>query len=377
MSPSPQDIPAAPEIQDDLHAAQPDFVHLSDVFKYISYYRRRGHQIGRKVGDMLEVITLAALYLDDNAKARLVLEPKLTGFSGAGHKVEFGFFHLDEDGEPATEMSQLAGFVECKKVGVEQTIDGAFKRTFRGAARVPYNTPMEVRFAPNWAETANFRITFSKADGETLVRATANHVDCHEAIVGDGERIILGLTIDGEPFFLGNDQSLRDVPQSIRACRILEIEDHTDEGVLCLLNTCLAGPQTPEKAKQASFVALDVRKGMFGQFDKRPNETECVSVLVITEFSHWEPKSLNMVKASIDYNLVVDDALIIRAFEAFEGEFGDDFLDLISKETFVNDDEVQEVVFALVGEGRIFRDIEDGNYKRITMTNEGRLLVSA
>lgn len=374
---APQDIPVAPEIQDDLHGPQPNFVHLSDVFKYISHYRRRGHQIGRKVGDMLEVITLAALYLDGNAKARLVLEPKLTGFSGAGHKVEFGLFHLDEDGEPLTEMSQLAGFVECKKVGVEQTIDGAFKRVFGKASRIPYDRPIDIKFAPSWAETATFRITFGRAGGETRVRATANGVTCHEAFVGDGERIILGLTVDGEPFFLGNDQSLRDVYPSIRACRVLEIEDHTDAGVFCLLNTCLAGPQTPEKAKQASFVALDVRKGLFGQFDKRPNETECVSVLVMTEFSHWEPKSVNMVRASIDRNLVVDDALIIRAFEAFEESFGDEFLDLISKETFVHDEDVQQVVFALIGEGRIFRDIEDGNYKRITMSNEGRVLVRA
>jgi hypothetical protein len=377
VSSPPQEIPVAPEIQDDLHAPAAGFVHLSDVFKYISHYRRRGHQIGRKVGDMLEVITLAALYLDENAKARLVLEPKLTGFSGAGHKVEFGFFHLDENGDPLTEMSQLAGFVECKKVGVEQTIDGAFKRVFGKASRIAYDTPIEIKFAPSWAETATFHITFGRAGGETRVRATANGADCHEAAVGDGERIVLGLTIEGEPFFLGHDQSLRDVAPSIRACRVLEIEDHTDEGVFCLLNTCLAGPQTPEKAKQASFVALDVRKGMFGQFDKRPNETDCVSVLVITEFSHWEPKSVNMVKASIDYNLVVNDALIIRAFEVFEEAFGDDFLDRISKETFVHDENVQEIVFPLVDDGRIFRDIEDGNYKRITMTNDGRLLVSA
>lgn len=370
------EIPVAPEVTDDLHRDQADFVHLSDVFKYISHYRRRGHQIGRKVGDMLEVLTLAAVSLDDNAKARLVLEPKLVGFSGAGHKVEFGFFHTAEDEEPSTEMSKLAGFVECKKVGVEQTIDGAFKRSFKKASRISYGTPIDIRFAPRWAETVTFKIQFDRANGQTRVKATSNGANCHEAIVGDGERIILGLTVGGEPFFLGNEQSLRDVPQSIRACRVLEIDDHTEEGVFCLLNTCLAGPQTPEKAKQASFVALDVRKGMFGQFDKRVNETDCVSVLVMTEFSHWEPKSVNMIRASIDYNLVVDDALIIRAMESFEKVFGEDFLDSITKETFLNDERVKKLATDLVGDGRIFRDIEDGAYKGITMTAEGRLIVA-
>lgn len=325
---------------------------------------------------MLEVLTFAAVHLDKNATARLVLEPKLVGFSGAGHKVEFGFFHLGENNGPSTEMSRLAAFVECKKVGVEQTIDNAFKRSFKKAARIPYGRPLVVRFAPKWAEAVAFRITFERANGQTRVKATSNGADCHEALVGDGERIVLGLTVRGQPFFLGNDRSLRDVPESIRACRILEIDNHTNEGVLCLLNTCLPGPQTPEKAKQASFVALDVRKRMFGQFDKRPNETECVSVLVMTEFSHWEPKSVNMVRASIDYNLVVDDALIIRAMEAFENELGEGFLDSITKETFLNDGRVQKLATELVGDGRIFRDIEDGAYKKITMTSKGHLTVA-
>jgi hypothetical protein len=371
-----EDIPIAPEISNDLNEDRPDYVHLSDVFKYISHYRRAGHQIGRKVGDMLEVITLAAIYLNPNAKARLILEPKLYGFSGAGHKVEFGLFHLDDDGNPKTEMSELAGFVECKKVGVEQTIDGAFKRVFGKAGRIPYGTPIDISFAPKWAETVKVRIVFKRRGSETHISATSNGTSCHDAIVGDGERIILGLTVDGKPFFLGNEQSLRDIPDSIRACRVLEIRDHSDEGVFCLLNTCLAGPQTPEKAKQASFVALDVRKGMFGQFDKRDGETECVSVLVMTEFSHWEPKSVNMIKASIDYNLVVDDALIIRAMEAFEEKFGEEFLNSITKETFLHNNDAQELASELIGDGRIFRDIEDGFYKCLTMTSEGRLIVA-
>lgn len=368
-------VPVAPKIEDDLHAERPDYVHLSDVFKYISHYRRGGHQIGRKVGDMLEVLTLAALLLDDNLKSRLVLEPKLFGFSGAGHKVEFGLFHLTKSGKPSKEMSELAAFVECKKVGVEQTIDGAFKRVFKKASRIPYGTPLVVKFAPRWADNVSFEIVFEKVGDETRVSATSDGFDSFEALVGDGERIVLGLTVDGKPFFLGNEQSLRDVPDSIRACRILEIRDHTDEGVFCLLNNCLAGPQTPEKAKQASFVALDVRKGMFGQFDKRPNETECVSVLVMTEFSHWEPKSVNMVQASIDYNLVVDDSLIIRAMEVFEQEFGNGFLDEIAKEAFLKSDKAKEITKQLIGDGRIFRDIADGNYKKISMNDQGRMIV--
>ena len=305
----------------------------------------------------------------------MVLEPKLVGFSGAGHKVEFGLFHLKEDGEPEIEMDKLAGFIECKKVGVEQTIDSAFKRVFGKASRISYGTPITVRFAPRWAENVTFEIIFSRSENLTKVIATSDGDVCHEAVAADGERIIIGLTVDGNSFFLGNDQSLRDIQKSIRACRVLEITDHNDDGVFCLLNSCLAGPQTPEKAKQASFVALDVRKGMFGQFDKRENEEACVSVLVMTEFSHWEPKSVNMVKASIDFNLVVDDELIIRAMEVFEAEFGEGFLDTITKETFIKDQRMQALATNIVGDGRIFRDIEDNSYKKIEMTDDGRLTI--
>jgi hypothetical protein len=283
---------------------------------------------------------------------------------------------LDDDGNPKTEMSELAGFVECKKVGVEQTIDGAFKRIFGKAGRIPYGTPIDISFAPKWAEPVKIKILFERAADETKIEATLNGKKCHAAVVGDGERIILGLTIEGKPFFLGNEQSLRDVPDSIRACRVLEIRDHTEDGVFCLLNTCLAGPQTPEKAKQASFVALDIRKGMFGQFDMRDGETECVSVLVMTEFSHWEPKSVNMISACIDYNRVVDDALIIKAMESFEDKFGEEFLNSITKETFLHNKDAQALASDLIGDGRIFRDIKDGGYKKLTMTNDGHLIVA-
>lgn len=369
------DIPVGPELEDDIHDDRPDYVYLSDVFKYISHYRRAGHQIGRKVGDMLEVVTLAALHLNDGAKSRLVLEPKLVGFSGAGHKVEFGLFNLGDDDKPLLEMRELAGFVECKKVGVEQTIDGGFKRSFGARAIIPYGTPIAVKLAPKWADAARINVVFSRNGEATRIRATLNGEVCHEEVVGDGERIIFGLTVDGRPFFLGNAESLRDIPESIRSCRILEIDSHTREGVRCLLNTCLAGPQTPEKAKQASFVALDVRKGLFGQFDMRENETACPSILVMTEFSHWEQKSVNMISACIDHNLVVDDALIIEAMEAFENAFGDGFLDLISKETFMARADVRAVTFALIGDGRIFRDIKDNIYKAISISAEGRVMV--
>ena len=114
--------------------------NLSDVFKYISHFRHAGHQVGRKVGDMLEVLTYAAIARDNSILSRLHVEPKLFGFSEAGHKVEFTLLNTesyDSDGNPQIknggsiiDVSNVIAFIECKKVGVEQTVNGSFKSEF-------------------------------------------------------------------------------------------------------------------------------------------------------------------------------------------------------------------------------------------------------
>lgn len=62
---------------------------LSDVFKYISFYRSAGHQIGRKVGDMLEVLTYGALHYDQNLKKDYILNLTYTAFLMQGIKLSF------------------------------------------------------------------------------------------------------------------------------------------------------------------------------------------------------------------------------------------------------------------------------------------------
>lgn len=108
---------------------------LSDVFKYISFYRSAGHQIGRKVGDMLEVLTYGALYYDKELKQRLHIEPNLYGYSDAGHKVEFLITKESNNNllkaGSVLNLEDYIGFIECKKVGVEQTVSTSFKNKFK------------------------------------------------------------------------------------------------------------------------------------------------------------------------------------------------------------------------------------------------------
>lgn len=354
---------------------------LSDTFKYISQFRHAGHQVGRKVGDMLEVLTYAALNQDDFIRQRMRIEPKLYGFSGAGHKVEFVIESqppLKRNGGEITDASGVLGFVECKKVGVEQTVNGSFKKAF------PPNTNPRGFFVEYGAIVAT---NFKKQSGGKFenkicidkgrLRIISDGREVINEAIEEAHRLIIGVTSVGNLFALSNTESLRGVSESIKTCRIFDVSAIKDDGLVCVLNDCLSGPQTPEKAKQASFVALDVRKQRFNSFDLRPSEIEMPSILVLTEFAHWEQKSVNMITSCIDINLVVEDELIVEAFTKFEQVFGVNFYDQISKEQYENNKTVTGIADGIVAanSGKIFRDIKDGRRKSI-IAADGRLTVS-
>lgn len=71
-----------------------DFTYITNLYKCIANYNLMGHQIGRKVGDMLEILTMGVVYQNNTLKSHLDTEGKLEGFTSAGHKVEFGFLKI-------------------------------------------------------------------------------------------------------------------------------------------------------------------------------------------------------------------------------------------------------------------------------------------
>jgi hypothetical protein len=341
--------------------------HLSKVFCYISMFRHAGHQVGRKVGDMLEVLTYAALASDEQLRLRLQIEPRLYGFSDAGHKVEFALLseptaQLRKGGE-ITDPSNLIGFIECKKVGVEQTVNTGFKkkyaaqdykfsagdilRTTLSKAGAPIKYALEVHFLTLPANKLGIRVLVSTGGALAIVQEDVE--------------------------ILSVDESMH-----LQKCKILEIQTVISGVAKVLLNDCLSGPQTPEKAKQSAFVALDVRKLRFNMFDKREHERELVSVLVLTEFSHWEQKSQNVVKTCLDKVLIVSDDIIIEAFQKFERSFGPVFYDFISKDNFEFNPLVAEIALEIINrhQGYIFKDLDDGQMKKFHLEDGGLVLVT-
>ena len=88
---------------------------------------------------------------------------------------------------------------------------------------------------------------------------------------------------------------------------------------------------------------------------------DSVSILVITEFYHWEKKSRNMIESCIDINLVVDDSIIVKAFEIYEEKLGSDFYNYITKDQYLKNPLIKDIADSVVKEldYRIFRYIKD------------------
>lgn len=356
--------------------------HLSNVFKYISHFRLGGHQIGRKVGDMLELLTIGAIFKDDDLRIRLHTEPRVMGFSNAGHKIEFVILnnpHQDKNtnitGGVISHPNKILSFIECKKVGVEQTVNSTFKSNFskydNKNFRIPQNSEFEIKFAPRGLRAVVYKVVFGS--NSNLIVKSKNGDKLFSEKILEGHRLIFTYGINGESEIIQNNGSLRGINYDLRNCKILEITSLTDDAYIGVLNDCLAGPQTPEKAKQASFVALDIRKKYSGSFDKQDNQLGCVSILIMTEFSHWEEKSQNMINACIDINMIVSDDIIVNAFEQFEERFGiENFLDRISKDAFLNDQNVQTLILEILDKykNKIFNSIDDNTKKSLNF-NDG------
>jgi len=378
----------------------PSPLYLSGVFQYIEGFHLKGHQIGRKVGDMLELLTLDKVKAVPELAARLKEEAKLEGYTGATHNVEFAF--LDPQNQPF-------GFIECKKVGVEVTTHAMTKNgpLVRGEGET-----IHLRMNPRWLDgEVNFEITVKSVEETVSVveltivgqdntqedntqeddtqeddtqeedtqEEDTQEEDTQESEVREGLTIKAGLTVSGAPFLLGTENDLIDIDENIRNCLIVQLKDIVNGKTRWMVNNCLTGPQTIEKAKQAALVAMDVRRAVAGKWGKEEltaEENSFVSVLVIGEVSHWEPKSRNVVRCCIDHNIVVTDEVLIALFEGFVDEYEDNFLTMISKKKFSQVPKVREIVHSVVLNrgGAVFYDLDQNIWVDFAYDN-GRLKV--
>lgn len=334
-----------------------EFPYLTSLFKYIESYNIMGHQIGRKIGDMLEILTMGMIYRNPQLLRHLDTEGKLEGYTTAGHKVEFGFFD-----NPLTK-DRLFGSIECKCVGVEVTKSGSNGRHLR---RIGIGDAFSVSLSASRGQTThNIGISLREVNNNQA------SIECGTEVIamqtGDSIRIAIdehnNLTIVSPRATLYNT-----VPGIIRKCKIVTLDRIENNHAVISLWDCLTGPQTIEKAKQASLVAMDIRRkidGHWGKEDIAEEQKTVISILVLCEFSHWESKSRNVIRTCIDHNLIVPDAIMINAFQEFEQTFGfENMQPKITKNEFSRSADVRDAVFRVIEryENRILFDIESNAY---------------
>jgi hypothetical protein len=365
-------------------------MHLSDIFKYTQGLGQKGHQIGRKVGDAIELLTLGMINLDENLINHLVIEDGVVGATTAKHKVEFSFYNL-ENGLPSKNSEDLFGLIECKKVGVEQTVKQSFKE-WKGQRENKQDfdktkgysftiSPSNTNF--KWQLTVesinvngcNLRVTSTKKQ-----KNIDDEISVFDFISETKSQILIALDIDNELHILRSQISLSTIVKSLKNCIVIQIEKVSNGNVIEInVNDSLSGPQTPEKAKQASFVSLDVRKKVLGHFDKTDNKS-FVSILVIGEASHWEEKSRSMVRLCNDYNLIIPDEILVYLFTKFETVFTGNSQDKITKTNYKKIPEVKSTIAEIIEHfnRKVLIDMETGkfvNFKFQNIHNSNRLTV--
>lgn len=354
-------------------------MYLSNIFKFTEGLRQDGHQIGRKVGDALELLTFAMIEKNINLMKCLVVENGIEGATSAEHKVEFSFYQMDGNGMPNKVPENLFGLIECKKVGVEQTINNTFKK-WRAQNSIFYLTD-GYNFTIN-SSICKYNINLSPQENDNNLKCLVEKININtkestnltfEYNLNSNDRILLAIDVNGCLHVKGPNEYLSSIVENIQSCKIIRanrIESNKIKDLI--LEDALCGPQTPEKAKQASFVSLDVRKRVLGHFDKLPNDNDkFVSILVIGEASHWEDKSRSMVRLCNDYNLLVPDDAIVLLLQKFELFFGNGYQNMIAKSLYQNNSDVKRITNEVIEEfnNKILKDMDTDEWVKFDCQN--------
>jgi hypothetical protein len=352
----------------DINSELRDFTYITNLYKFIEGYNIMGHQMGRKVGDMLEILTMGAIYRNKELLKRLDTEGKLDGYTTAGHKVEFAFYN------DLKNLKGLFGFIECKCVGVEVTKSGKNNTHLRHLSCDEY---FEISFSNHWlAENIKCIFKLAKYDDDSATLSITYNSKSTDVLMNIGNTIKVALDEDGDVHIVAPGADMyKQIPKIIRVCKVIELAKIENNKVTLALFDCLTGPQTIEKAKQASLVAMDIRRkidGHWGKEDIPEDKKTIISILVLCEFSHWEVKSRNVIKTCIDHNLIMPDVVLVKAFQEFETTFGvEKMLDQINKKDFHKKKQIQDAVNRVLDyfDGYVFYDIELNKFVDFTYEN--------
>lgn len=265
------------------HPARTRDPRISDIFYYFEHCTDigSGRTLGRKIGVVQEILCKKLLLQSEPVRDSLVYEPKVSGRSGATHKVEFVLFQPAEvlivprgSSLDATTYENLS--VEFVGVNGE------------GKARI------RIRVGTDW-----FTQTL-KADqlvGAGQLRAAL-------LALGIGIRLVSCDAQSARFAILPGTTPVATVESKRVGAQRFSGSDSLGSGI-----------QTIEKAKQAALVGAD--------FDLRFNETLLAlsgidadrpfrSFVVLGNGVHWTAHDLAVLETYVDYTYLVPDRTIIR-----------------------------------------------------------------
>lgn len=264
---------------------------ISDIFYYFERHTSisSGRTVGRKIGVVQELLCKKLLLSFPQVKDSIVYEPRVTGRSGATHKVEFVLYQPLEVFElrlgNKVESSTFGGLaLMLIRVNEEQT--AATFRIFLSGSTAQCTTPVD-----RLVTSKNARILLEKAKVQLKV-----------SIINDD---IVRLSL------LRLDSPIATIESKRVGAQRFSSSDKLGSGI-----------QTIEKAKQASLTAVD--------FDLRYNETALAlsgrvpqrsfrSFVILGNGVHWTEHDLSILDTYVDYTYLVRDSAIIRYADYVRG----------------------------------------------------------
>jgi hypothetical protein len=258
---------------------------ISEIFYYFESYTdiSSGRTMGRKIGVVQEIIVKKLITDSTALRDSVIYEPRIEGYSGATHKVEFVFFQ--PIGAIALSPGAQARFPGPYDIALTlKQIDAA------GRAKVAVAIEGE-------DFSATMRVGAPVANGELRARL-------------DARGLVLKLSRSTEDRARFSLMDRREPRASIESKRV-GAQRFSDSEALG------SGIQTIEKAKQASLVAID--------FDLAFNRTVLAlsgraarkyrSIVVLGNGVHWTKNDLSVLQTYVDYTYLANDAAIIRYAE--------------------------------------------------------------
>ena len=313
---------------------------ISDVFYFFEALTSldTGRTIGRKIGVVQEILLRKYLENDADIKRRMYLEQKLTGRSGASHKVEFSWYFTRPSGSLENGATILPGLV-LKEV---DTSSHSVLVSVEGSDR-----PVTLGLGETTPHPRALRRALDEQRSDVRLAGVENGAASFDIV--DKSDLLASL------------ESKRVGAQRFRGT-----------------NKLGSGIQTIEKAKQASMVAIDLDL----QYNHSVKPLEAVgkkrllSLVALGNGVHWGSKDKAVLGTYVDYTFLVRDSGIIRYAEYVRDLLGDDedflesfmnyFTGMTKQEPddfVVNDDDFEIVVPE--SEGRTLRAVLTDHLTRV------------